>query len=59
MKDNDNKSRILVGYVKESMDKQLTYLVVSDSGHLVPYDQPFSILEIVYNWLQNGLWDQY
>ena len=53
-----NESKYLTaGYVKESMDKLLSYIVISDSGHLVPYDQPYNILAIVKNWIDGGKWD--
>lgn len=48
---------LTAGYAMESEDKMLTYFVVSDSGHLVPYDQPENILKIIYNWVVNGSWN--
>mmetsp|Transcript_82861 Transcript_82861/g.101552 ORF Transcript_82861/g.101552 Transcript_82861/m.101552 type:complete len:446 (+) Transcript_82861:47-1384(+) len=48
--------KMTAGYVKESNDKMLTYIVISDSGHLVPYDQPKNIREILINWIQKGNW---
>jgi carboxypeptidase C (cathepsin A) len=45
------------GYVKQSSDKLLTYFVVSDSGHLVPMDQPQTSLNMLRNWIENGTWD--
>eukprot|EP00484_Ammonia_sp_Unknown_P019123 CAMPEP_0197032336 /NCGR_PEP_ID=MMETSP1384-20130603/11040_1 /TAXON_ID=29189 /ORGANISM="Ammonia sp." /LENGTH=444 /DNA_ID=CAMNT_0042461979 /DNA_START=11 /DNA_END=1342 /DNA_ORIENTATION=- len=41
---------LCIGYVKESSDKMLTYFVVADSGHLVPYNQPKNILDVIHNW---------
>eukprot|EP01084_Bolivina_argentea_P307332 531178_1 len=47
---------INAGYVKQSSDKLLTYFVVSDSGHLVPYDQPYSSLRMINNFVDNHPW---
>ena len=44
------------GYVKQSSDKLLTYFVVSDSGHLVPYDQPYSSLVMIRNYVDHLPW---
>lgn len=41
------------GYVKQSDDKMLTYFVVVNSGHLVPFDQPMSALDMIYTWLND------
>ena len=40
-----------IGYRTVSSDSKLTYVVVSDSGHLVPYDAPEAILDIIHNWV--------
>ena len=37
------------GYVRSS--GPLTFLVVLNSGHLVPMDQPARALDIVYRWV--------
>jgi len=47
---------VTAGYVKQSSDKLLTYFVVSDSGHLVPYDQPYSSLMMIKNYVDNEPW---
>ena len=47
---------INAGYVKQSTDKLLTYFVVSDSGHLVPYDQPYTSLMMIKNYVDNQPW---
>ena len=44
------------GYVKQSKDELLTYFVVSDSGHLVPYDQPYTSLVMIKNFVENEPW---
>merc|ERR1712130_964828 len=42
---------LCVGYIKESSDKLLTYFVVGDSGHLVPYNAPKTIFNIIHDWV--------
>lgn len=43
-----------IGYRTQSSDKKLSYVVVSDSGHLVPYDAPEAILDIIHNWIEKA-----
>ena len=42
---------VVVGYGKESDDRLLKYFVVADSGHLVPYNQPAAILDVIHKWI--------
>jgi len=47
---------VTAGYVKTSADGLLTYFVVSDSGHLVPYDQPYSSLMMIKTFVNQEPW---
>ena len=47
----------VAGYVKQSTDRMLTYLVVSDSGHLVPADQPENSLAMIMNFVGDLDWN--
>ena len=42
---------VVVGYSTMSTDGMLQYFVVADSGHLVPYNQPNSILDVIHKWV--------
>eukprot|EP01084_Bolivina_argentea_P071926 130659_1 len=45
---------LCVAYVTQSSDKMLTYAVIADSGHLVPYNQPKSILDVLNKWVSGS-----
>ena len=47
---------VTAGYVKQSTDELLTYFVASDSGHLVPYDQPYTSLLMIKTFINNEAW---
>eukprot|EP01084_Bolivina_argentea_P279994 478748_1 len=49
---------IVSGYVKHSEEEvpMLTYFVISNSGHLVPYDQPENSLDMITTWIENTGW---
>ena len=53
---NQNNKLLTAGYVKRSADKKLTYVVVSDAGHIVPYDQSQNALELIHNFVEDGDW---
>ena len=53
---NNGGKSLTAGYVKQSVDKKLTYVVVSDSGHLVPHDQPDNSLHMIRNFVQGYSW---
>ncbi len=44
------------GYVKQTENKLLTYFVASDSGHMVPLDQPLNALEMIHTFIENTSW---
>lgn len=46
----------VAGYVKQSEDGMLTYLVVSDSGHLVPADQPENSWQMIKTFVEDAKW---
>lgn len=41
-----------IGYSRVSSDGMLSYVVVRESGHLVPYDAPEAIMEILREWIE-------
>ena len=47
----DTNTNTVKGYLKQSDDKMLTYFVVVNSGHLVPFDQPITALDMIYTWI--------
>jgi len=46
---------LLGGYVRYG--GKFTYIVVHDSGHLVPMDQPVTAYELVYNFINKIPWE--
>ena len=53
---NFTGKELVAGYVKQSVDGLLTYVVVSDSGHLVPYDQPQNSLAMISTFVDDTPW---
>ena len=53
---NYTGKKLVAGYAKQSVDGLLTYFVVSDSGHLVPYDQPANSLAMITTFIDQKPW---
>jgi len=51
-------ANVTIGYVKvlPTDDQRLTYFVVSNSGHLVPMDQPANSQYMIQTWIDGGNW---
>ncbi len=49
---------VTVGYIKQSSDDDhiLHYMLVSDSGHLVPMNQAYVSRRMIETWIEKGDW---
>lgn len=48
-----NKKGEVAGWVQGTPDRQLQFIKVANSGHLVPHDQPQNALEMLSRFLSN------
>lgn len=53
---NYTGKKLVAGYSKQSIDGLLTYFVISDSGHLVPYDVPQNAYSMITTFVDNKPW---
>ncbi|ETO35359.1 Vitellogenic carboxypeptidase, partial [Reticulomyxa filosa] len=56
--DPTQDANVTIGYVKvlPSDNQLLTYFVVSNSGHLVPMNQPANSQYMIETWIEGGHW---